>query len=60
MKELRTDNEFEKALEKRGYRFHDNGDSFSIEYVKTGSRTKLEAIEMSDALFEAWNLVKPE
>jgi hypothetical protein len=59
MKEPETDTELEKAIKKVGYTFHDHGDSFSIKCIEGGAITHLEAEERSDALFEAWNMVKP-
>lgn len=55
-----TDAEFEAALEKRHHELIDHGDSFSVRNKKTGASNKLDADEYSDALFEAWNLVKPD
>lgn len=59
MKEPQTDIELEEAINKAGYTFHDHGDSFSVKCDKGGAITNLEAEERSDALFEAWNMVKP-
>lgn len=59
-KEPKTDDDFHTALEKRGYRLIDHGDdTFSVERTKTGATTHLEADNLTDALSEAWNLVKP-
>lgn len=58
VKEPETDAEFEDAIEETGHAFIDHGDSFSVRYNKTGAITRLEADNLSDALFEAWNLVK--
>lgn len=57
--EPKTDGEFEAALEELGCELIDHdADVFSIHNRLTGSTTKLDAEEYSDALFEAWHLVK--
>jgi hypothetical protein len=53
MKDPRTDAELVKALHRIGYRIHKFGDGFTVEYVKTGAQTNLEATETSEALAEA-------
>ena len=58
--EPQGDAELEAAIESNGYRFLDNGGYFSIQNIERGGRTKLEATEMSDALYEAWQFTKPE
>lgn len=59
MKEPQTDAEFEDALEKLGYQVFDmDSDEFIVLNRKTGSQTKLDAEDLSSALFEAWHLVK--
>ncbi len=47
-------------LAKNGYELIDEGNGhFDVVRIKTGSTTRLEADNLSDALFEAWHLVKP-
>lgn len=58
-KEPQGDAEYIAAIEKAGYRFLDRGDGFAIRCIEGGGTTRLEATEMSDALFEAWQMVKP-
>jgi hypothetical protein len=60
MKEPETDAEFEAAIEAAGYKFLDLGNGFAVRNVELDGTTRLEADEMSDALFEAWNMVKPD
>ena len=60
MKEPETDAEFEAAIEAEGYKFLDLGNGFAVKNIERGGTTRLEADEMSDALFEAWNMVKPD
>ena len=58
-KEPQTDAEYVQAIAAEGYRFMELGDGFAVRYIKGGGTTRLEATEMSDALFEAWQMVKP-
>lgn len=60
MQEPTTDAEFEEAIAAAGYRFLDLGGQFAVVNKARGGRTFLEATEMSEALFEAWSLVKPD
>lgn len=57
--EPQGDAALEAAIEANGYRFIDCGSYFAIENKEGGGRTKLEATEMSDALYEAWSFSKP-
>lgn len=59
-KEPQGDADLEAAIEANGYRFIDMGNYFVVQNKEGGGRTKLEATEMSDALYEAWSLTKPE
>ncbi len=58
--EPQSDADLEAAIEANGYRFIENGNYFSIQNKERGGKTKLEATEMSEALYEAWQLTKPE
>lgn len=55
-----TDDEFITALEALGYTLIENGEKdFTVQRIKDGGgATRLDAEEYSDALFEAWHLVK--
>lgn len=59
MKEPVTDAEFEAALYAAGHELIDGGGVFAVRNLEGGGTTVLEAESLSDALFEAWNLVKP-
>ena len=58
MKEPTTDAELEAAIEAAGYKFLELGNSFAVRCVERGGTTKLEAEELSDALYEAYILTK--
>lgn len=59
MKEPETDQELEQAISDLGWDFEDYGPGeYGLKNRVTGSQTRLEAEYESDALFEAWNLVK--
>lgn len=59
MKEPETDAELEAALENINCEVIDTGGGFSVRDRSTSSQSKLEAEDISNALFEAWNLMKP-
>jgi hypothetical protein len=59
-KEPQSDAELEAAIEANGYKFINHGSYFAIRNKERGGVTKLEATEMSDALYEAWSTTKPE
>jgi|KBSSwiStaDraftv2_1062776.scaffolds.fasta_scaffold165040_7 hypothetical protein len=55
-----TDEGYEVHLKKWGYELVDHGSSFSVVRIKTKSSTTLGATDLSNALMEAWHLVRPE
>lgn len=54
-----TDAEFEAALEALDCQVIDHGDGSFALISDLGGATELEAANLSDALREAWNLIKP-
>lgn len=60
MEEPKTDDEYHAALEAAGYRLIDNGSCFSVQHLERGGCTRLDSEDLSSALWEAWNLVRPE
>lgn len=59
MKDPTTDAEYEAAIEAAGYEFLDLGNGFAVRNIERGGTTRLEAEELTDALYEAWCMVTP-
>jgi hypothetical protein len=55
-----TDDEFVAAIAALDHEVLDYDEYFEVRRRSTGATTRLEADEWSDALFEAWSLVKEE
>ena len=57
-REPETDAEPERAIEQAGHRFFARDGYFIVQNVRLGGTTRLEAESRSDALFEAWHLMR--